>query len=529
MKPNEQHANVKHWLEMVQSLRYAPEWASEGPVPVEMRQTHISAVLLGRERVLKLKKPVNFGFLDYTTLEKRRIACEAEVRLNRRLCDQTYLGVQPIVQVDGRPRPSDAGPAIDYGVLMKRLPAERMLDEMVRRQSVTEATIDLVARRLEEFHRTAERGPAIEAWGTWEQVRRNWEENFTQTSPYVGRSISVSTYEHVRSWVEQRLTREHAVFEGRIRDGRVVDGHGDVRCESVCVTNGICIFDCIEFNDRFRCCDVASEVAFLAMDLDALGRPDLGYYFAEQYQARAADPDLFRLLPFYRCYRAYVRGKVLSFRLDEPEFSETDKSRAAERAAGYFDLARRYAAPLRRPAVIVVMGLAGTGKTSMARAIAGELGLRLVSTDAVRHELFGPEKGAADYGRGAYRPEATRQTYQTLLEKGRIRLAEDGGVVLDGTFLRDDDRTQLRHMASSAGAAVRWIECELPADLVRERIERRRDRHEGLSDATWDTYLHQRNERVTRQDQLEDGHLVVNTAQSLTEAVRRAADWLRES
>ena len=524
---NDEKTSLKEWLGMVEKLRYAPQWASEEPVPVEMVQTHISVVLLGRERVLKLKKPVNFGFLDYSTLEQRRIACEAEVSLNRRLCEHTYLGVQPIGQVEGQPQLSDAGPVIDYAVLMTRLPADRMLDEMVRRHVVTEAHLDRVAHRLSEFHRTARRGPEIDAWGTWEQARRNWDENFTQTSPFVGRTIETSAYQLLRDWVEQWLARDRAVLDERIRGGRVVDGHGDVRGESVCVINGICIFDCIEFNDRFRCCDVASEVAFLAMDLDVLGRPDLGYYVTERYAAHAADAGLFRLLPFYRCYRAYVRGKVLSFRLDEPEFSTADKSRAAERAAEYFELARRYATPLRRPTVVVVMGLAGTGKTSLARAVAGELGLRVVSPDPVRQDLFGNEKGVADYGQGAYSPEATQRTYQTLVERGRGLMAEDGGVVLDGTFLRDEDRLAVRHMVSSAGAAVRWIECELPADLVRQRMERRRQRHEGLSDATWDTYLRQREEYVARRGRREDGHLVVDMTQSLATCARHATDWLR--
>ncbi len=524
---NDEKTSLKEWLAMVEKLRYAPQWASEEPVPVEMMQTHISVVLLGRERVLKLKKPVNFGFLDYSTLEQRRIACEAEVSLNRRLCEHTYLGVQPIGQVEGLPQLSDAGPVIDYAVLMKRLPADRMLDEMVRRDVVTEAHLDRVAHRLSEFHRTARRGPEIDAWGTWEQALRNWDENFTQTSSFVGRTIETSAYQLLRDWVKQWLARNRAVLDERIRGGRVVDGHGDVRGESVCVINGICIFDCIEFNDRFRCCDLASEVAFLAMDLDALGRPDLSYYVTERYTAHAADAGLFRLLPFYRCYRAYVRGKVLSFRLDEPEFSTADKSRAAERAAEYFELARRYATPLRRPTAVVVMGLAGTGKTSMARAVAGELGLRVVSTDAVRQELFGNEKGVADYGQGAYSPEANQRTYQALVERGRGLMAEDGGVVLDGTFLRDEDRMAVRHMVSSAGAAVRWIECELPADLVRQRMERRRQRHEGLSDATWDTYLHQRDEYVARRGRREDGHLVVDMTQSLATCARHATDWLR--
>lgn len=169
-----------------------------------------------------------------------------------------------------------------------------------------------------------------------------------------------------------------------------MDGHGDVRCESICVKDDvICIYDCIEFNDRFRCDDVASEVAFLAMDLDAHGKPDLGYFFADAYQGRASDRELLTLLPFYWCYRAFVRGKVLSFRLNEAEFSEDEHKDAVIRAGNFFDLARRYASRLRKPSVIAVGGLSGTGKTTITRAIAGELGFRVISADAVRRSLFG--------------------------------------------------------------------------------------------------------------------------------------------
>ena len=389
---------LAEWLTMAEQLRHAPEWSALGGGPVEMTQTHISVVLLGRERVLKLKKPVDFGFLDYTTSEKRRRACEAEVELNRRLCDQTYLGVQPIGERDGAPHLSESGRPIDHAVLMRRLPADRMLDEMVRGGSVTEQIIDRVAERLSRFHRTAVRGSAVEAWGAWRAIRANWEENFAQTRPFIGRTISAAAYQTVEGWVGERLRGDRTLFDGRVQEGHVVDGHGDVRCESVCVTDGICIFDCIEFSDRFRCGDVASEVAFLAMDLDARGRPDLGSFFAERYAANADDAGLFRLLPFYRCYRAWVRGKVLSLTLDEAEIGGAEKKTAAEWAAAYFDLAYRCATPLHGPTLIVVMGLAGTGKTSLARSVAGELGFRVVSTDAVRQELFGSEKGAATYG-----------------------------------------------------------------------------------------------------------------------------------
>ena len=520
--------SLADWLEMVGQLRHAPEWSAFGGGPVEMAQTHISVVLLGRERVLKLKKPVDFGFLDYTTFEKRRRACEAEVELNRRLCDETYLGVQPIVEKDGVPRLAGAGRPLDHAVLMRRLPADRMLDEMVHRGSVTESIIDRVAERLSRFHRTAERGPAVDVWGSWEAIRENWEENFTQTRPFIGRTISPVAYQTVERWVGERLRGDRALFDARVRDGHVVDGHGDVRCDSVCITDGICIFDCIEFSDRFRCGDVASEVAFLAMDLDARGRPDLGYYFAERYAARATDTGLFRHLPFYRCYRAWVRGKVLSLSLDEAEIDAEEKKKAAERAAGYFDLARRYAAPLNRPTVIVVMGLAGTGKTSLARAVAGELGLRVVSTDVVRQQLLAGEKGAAAYGEGAYRAEATRKTYEEQRRQGEALHASDGGVVLDGTFLREDDREPVCIMAREAGAALRWVECDLPPELVRERIEGRRKRGDGLSDATWEIHFRQREERDSRPRPDLQGHLVVDMRRELAASARHATDWFRQ-
>jgi hypothetical protein len=522
----EDKTRLNDWLEMAVRLKDAPEWDG----PVEMTQTHISVVLLGRDRVLKLKKPVDFGFLDYTTLEKRRLACEAEVRLNQRLCEGTYLRVQPVVLAGGVPQLCGEGPVIDYGVLMNRLPANRMLDELVRRDAVTEAMIDRVARRLREFHRDARRGPEVDSYAGIAQIRCNWDENFSQTASYVGRTICDVDFEQIRTWVEERLGSDHELFLRRIAEAKIVDGHGDVRCESICVTNGICVFDCIEFNDRFRCGDVASEVAFLAMDLDALGRPDLGYFFTERYQAGADDLDLLRLLPFYRCYRAYVRGKVLSFRLDEPEFSAAEKDRAAQRAAGYFELAQRYSSRLRRPTVIVVSGLPGTGKTSLARAVAGELGCRVVSTDAVRLELFGEQKRPAGYGEGVYGAEASQRTYRALIDKGIKRMAEDGSVILDGTFLKAPDRAEVRQIASVKGAAMREIECLLAPELVRGRIERRQRRQDGLSDATWQIYERQLEQAGSTDNRRTGGQLIrIDTSDTLVSCARRAADWLRHA
>lgn len=521
----EHPTGMQSWLDMVDSLRMAPNWQADD-LPVELVHTHISVVLLGRRHVLKLKKPVDFGFLDYTTVENRRSACEAEVRLNRRLCPNTYLAVQPISIVSGQPRLSDAGPIIDYGVLMQRLPGDRMLDHLIARDEATEVMIDRVAERLCAFHDAADRSREIDRYGSLELIRQNWDENFEQMAPYVGRTIPQRAFETIRNWVD-RWQREHQpLLRSRVEAGRIRDGHGDVRSESICVTNGICIFDCIEFNDRFRYGDVASEVAFLAMDLDARGRPDLGYYFAERCEKRSGDREMFELLPFYRCYRACVRGKVLSFRLDEADFSEVQKSAARSRARHYFNLARRYASRLQNPTVIVVSGLSGTGKTTLARSVAGELGLRVVSADAVRKSLF--ESGSRNwgYGQGPYSSEANRLTYERLIEMGRDLIRSGEGVVLDATFRRKAVRDSTREIAISETAEYRLIECRLPATAVRSRLERRAERGETLSDATWETYLLQRRE-FDSIDRSEVGHLALDTSGGLPIVARLATDWLR--
>jgi uncharacterized protein len=529
IKPDEK-TDLAAWLKMVEQLRNAPEWP-EDEAPIEMKQTHISVLLLSRNYVVKLKKPVDFGFLDYTTPNKRLKACEDEIRLNRRLCSDTYIGLGGVIDLDGQIQFSGrTGRTIDYCVWMKRLPEDRMLDRMVANNTVTEAVIDRVAARLCEFHAKAARGPEIAKWGSLDEIRHNWEENFIQTEPFIGRTISAPDYEALRSWVNEETETKAGLFDRRAREGRVVDGHGDVRCESVCVTNGsICIYDCIEFNDRFRCGDVASEAAFLAMDLDARGRPDLGYFFAEAYQRRTGDEDFFALLPFYRCYRAYVRGKVLSFRLNEAEFSEGEREDAAARAKNFFDLARRYASRLKKPTVIAVGGLSGTGKTSVARAVAGELGLRPLSSDAARQSLFGDAKKRTAYGEGAYTAEADRLTYRKLIETANESLKDGRSVVLDATFREASALATARSMAAEAGARWRLIECRLAPELVRSRLAERDSKKEGLSDATWEVYLRQREEGSSLKTEPGADHLILDTSGGLAATSRMASDWLRSS
>ncbi len=519
--------DIKDWFEKVESLRWAGAIWSKDELPVEIIQTHISVVLLGKDRVLKLKKPVNFGFLDYSTLKKRRAACESEVELNRRLCPEIYFGAKAIIESKyGILRLVGEGTIVDYGVLMKRLPEEKMLDRMVENDSIAESMISPIAEKLQAFHQTARRGDDVDEFGSIENIRYNWEENFEQTKPYIDRTISEADFELIRVWVYRWLKTNENLLKTRLAKGHICDGHGDLRCESICVLDRICIFDCIEFNERFRCADVANEAAFLAMDLVAYGRPDLGYFFYERYVEIAGDDQLFKLYSFYRCYRAFIRGKVLSFQLDEKEISPEMHTSAKEKAKNYFRIAADSTKQLQKPTIVMVGGLSGTGKTSIARGIAGELGLRVVSSDAVRMSLFGDKKKRSDYRKGKYDDESNQLTYQKMIENGVELLKKDGGVVLDATFSRIADRENVQRIAHSVGAECRMVECRLSLETVRQRLRLRAEKKDGLSDANWEIYQNQRaNFEPIKMSEAD--HLVIDTQDDLLRNCQLAADWLR--
>lgn len=304
-------------------------------------QTHISWVVLAGPYAYKLKKPLALGFLDYSTPEKRLEACHREVALNRRLCPWVYLGVMPIA--DTSVEPDGSRTVLDYAVRMRRLPDDRMLDVLLDRDEATITMVAALAERLADFHAHAATGPGVDEHGSPKAVWANAAESFRQTRPFIGRTLDAPTWAFIH-WSSSRFLDENrALFERRVAEGRIRDGHGDLHAANVCMTEPIAIFDCIEFNDRFRCGDVAAEVAFLAMDLEYRGRADLAAAFTDRYVEVSGDPELRDVLDFYLCYRAYVRGKVESLKLDEPGFSTEEYGMALTRAWRYFDLAKRYA------------------------------------------------------------------------------------------------------------------------------------------------------------------------------------------
>ena len=345
-----------------------PEAYPDRPQCIELVQTQMSFIFLAGEYVYKVKKPVNLGYLDYTTLEKRHFFCQQELELNRRLCPDVYLAVVPItMSLRGAKRRSNLvriegqGKATEYAVKMRQLPHDRMMDVLLPRGEVTPEMVARVAEKLADFHKKAETNEEIAAFGRLDVIRHNCDENFAQTEKYIGLTILRAKYERIKGYTDNFVKSNLGLFEKRVREGRIKDCHGDLHAAHVCFTDDtrlparrmtsagepspggqVCIYDCIEFNDRFRYGDVASEIAFLAMDLDRYRQAGLSRHLVDTYVELSHDEEILKLLNFYKCYRAYVRGKVESFKLDDPLIPQTQKAKALESAQSYFQLAESY-------------------------------------------------------------------------------------------------------------------------------------------------------------------------------------------
>lgn len=497
---------------------------------IEIVQTHASAVLLAGDRAYKLKKPNDFGFFDYSTPALRRHFCGEEVRLNARLAPYVYLGVAPVLALpDGSYRfahecapdltpapgdPLDDGRVVDYAVVMIRLPEEATLEARVHADDVQPELLAAVANRVAEFHAASRTGEDIAEFGALDVIKHNWDENFEQMAPYVGRALDAATFDRLREYVYAFLRTHRVLFESRVRNDRIRDCHGDLRMQHIYVLDDyfesvssidrraqrdtIAIIDCIEFNERFRYGDVVAEVAFLTMELDAAGRPDLARSFTDAYIAETGDDSLRALLPFYACYRACVRGKVLAFQLDEPEVPVEQREAAQRQARLLFALAERYATGPATPMLLLVGGLMGVGKSTLARQLAHELGWALLASDAIRKELAGVAPAQAQdisFGQGMYAQDWTAKTYGTLAERAATMLAEGRSVILDASFARKSDRQAAAELAGTVNASAWFVECVCPREVALQRLANRwRSRRNAHGTDTLQSALEQRTE-----------------------------------
>jgi hypothetical protein len=459
---------------------------------VEHIQTHISHVFLAGDHAYKLKKPVDLGFLDFSTLEARRRGCLDELRLNRRLCPEIYLEVLAIQAGAGGvlelvPLERGGEPALDYCLKMRRMDQGRMMDGLLRQGGVTQEDILALAGVLADFHARAERGPAIAFHGRPEQVRINVEENFRQTEGCQEVCVAPARWQAVRDYSLGFLREQWGVLLERVERGRIVDGHGDLHSGNINLPPGgrPLVFDCIEFNTRFRQADAACDLAFLAMDLDFHGRGDLSRLLVDQYARLAGDQDALRLMDFYKCYRAVVRAKVYGFMFDDQEVPVGEKFTDLGRARAYWRLAASYAGNQPPFFLVCLMGLMGTGKSYLARALARATGWLFLNSDALRKQQAGlaPTQASPDaWGQGLYGAQAGRATYQGLMDGAQTMLAQGESIIVDASFGQASWRRAFGELAREQGARVLFVEVRAEREVVRKRLLERQAKGGSVSD-----------------------------------------------
>jgi hypothetical protein len=486
------------------------------PAEVEFIETHISYVFIAGNLVYKVKKPVKFDFLDFTTLEKRKFYCEEELRLNKRLAPDTYLDVMAIsLDARGKITLDEGVEIIDYAVLMKKLPIDSMLKTLLSQGLADEKTMDNLAKKIVAFHQKTQTGGHIDEMGNIENIRHNIEENFTETLDYINVTIPEYQYKFINNYNETFLAENKALFEKRVADHKIRDCHGDLHLDHICIADEIIIFDCIEFNERFRYGDTAEDVAFLTMDLDFNDYAQYADNFIESYIKYSGDTDLPALLNFYRCYYAYVRGKVTGFRLDEEELQESERQQITETAIQYFNLAYNYAARLDKPVLILTSGLMGSGKSYQARKLAGTLGAEIIRTDIMRKELFDvkpTERRYEDFGKGIYSEDISRLIYDKIYELAAQKIQKSKPVIIDASFKRRAERQKAMEMAEKLGVRVYILECVCPDEITRQRLEKRIRENDNASDGRWDLFQKQKDDFEAITEVPENNYFRIDTS-----------------
>ncbi|MFK4106302.1 AAA family ATPase [Streptomyces sp. NPDC019531] len=437
-----------------------------------MCETHTAIVFFAGDRAYKIKKPVDLGFLDYTTVTARRAACEREVALNRRFAPDVYLGLGEIRSPDA----TEAEPM----VVMRRMPADRRLSRLVREGAAVDDVLRAVARHLAAWHAEAPHGRDVAEQGTRDALSSRWEASFAQVHELVADGVAPDGVPEVERLVHRYLTGRKQLFDDRIAQGRVVDGHGDLLAEDIfCLDDGPRVLDCLEFDDHLRYVDGLDDAAFLAMDLEQLGAPQAAAYFLARYSEYSGDPAPSSLWHHYVAYRAFVRAKVSLIQ-------------ARQGAPGAETASRRLVTAtlrhLRTSAVglTLVGGLPGSGKSTLSGALADRLGVTLLSSDRLRKELAGipaEQSAAAGYGEGLYTPQWTARTYATLLDHAATLLSCGESVVLDATWSDAAQRDAALRMAERTSADLVALHCHVPGDVSAARLTTRAS---GTSDAGLD-------------------------------------------
>lgn len=462
------------------------------PKNVKHIQTHISDVFIAPPFVYKIKKPVDFGFLDFTSLEKRKLYCEKEVDLNRRLCD-IYIGVEPISISSGGYRFGKGDTTIiEYAVKMKRLPEKYFLKNLIQTGDAGLDDLRRIVEKLVEFYESQSQNVNIDDFGRPANIKTFIYGNISLIKNFVGNTISYAAHEAIKFFNDTFFEKYSSLFLERIKKGFIKDCHGDLHLNNINITpDYVCIHDCIEFNDRFRFIDLASDVAFLAMDLDFNGRRDFADFVVSEISKRMSDDTIFQVIDFYKCYRAVVRGKVESLKSEEADIPKREARSSHKRATDYFRLSLRYALFGSRPALIVIFGTIGTGKSTLAGLISTELGCDVISSDKMRKEMLGiapMERRYESFDKGIYSEDKTHRVYDEIINMGMRAAGSGSTAILDASFSKVRYRMLAVKAAESLGIPAFFIETRASEKTIRERLLKREIGGESISDARLDIF-----------------------------------------
>jgi hypothetical protein len=450
--------------------------------PIETVQTHCSIVFLTGDYAYKLKKPVDFGFLDFSTLAKRQYFLNEELRLNQAIAPDIYDRVVPIYQMDGGRLglPPATGQVVEYALRMHQFPQDCLLVNRFQQGKLQPEDMQALGIKVAQFHSQTSTNAYIASFGHTASLKTALEDNFRATEKYIGIVQNAKQYEQTRAFSQQCLQTQEPIFEERIHQQKVRECHGDLHLKNICYWHGtIQLFDRIEFNESFRFVDVMYDIAFVVMDLEARNRPDLANIFLNTYLEQTGDWLGVQILPFYLCRQAYVRAKVTSFLLDDAQIAPPAKEEAKASAQNYYHLAWHYGQP-RRGGIILMCGLSGAGKSTVARFLAPHLGALHLRSDAVRKQLAGlplEERG----NEALYGEEMTQKTYTKLAELAFLLASQGFQVILDAKYDRRLWRSHILQSCQTQNLPCSILYCQAPVEVLGDRLLQRRG---DISDAT---------------------------------------------
>jgi uncharacterized protein len=470
---------------LVESLQ-RPGVLAETAERIELLQTHMSWILLTDQHAYKIKKPVDLGFADFTSLEKRRYFCNEELRVNRRLAPDLYLAVLPITGTCQSPVVGGDGEPIEYAVTMKQFPQRELLPHVLERGELSPQYIESLARDVAEFHRVVEVDSDRGRFGEPENVWRPMQANLDHFEQSLDDAALRSELRQVKRWSENEFADKRDDFAARKRDGFIRECHGDMHLGNMFRDgNSITLFDGIEFNEAFRWIDVLNEIAFLVMDLKYRRRADLAHRFLNAYLEHTGDYQGLVVLPFYLVYRALVRAKVKDIRSRQPQLAAQARNALRAQVRDYLRLAGQCTRPS-QPRLLITHGVSGTGKTRGTEALVDQAGVIRIRSDIERKRQFGyqhMDRMHSPVGRGIYSPDVTDQTYQRLADLVSTVIQAGFSAIADGTFLQRSHRDLLRRTARKLGVPFRILDFRARPETIRRRIVERERQNADASEA----------------------------------------------